>query len=187
MSTSGGLGVTVRIAVASDLADLLRIHRLAFGDAKVADLVAAMLRDPSARPVLSLLAVQDDRAVGHILFTRARLTAPDSPHGAAILAPLGVVPDAQRRGVGEQLVAAGLRQLSDAGVDLVFVLGHPAYYQRHGFQPAGRLGLAAPHPIPEEHADAWMVHALRPGLLGSLRGAVLCSDVLGRPEHWRSG
>lgn len=187
MSASGGLGVTVRIAVASDLPDLLRVHRLAFGDAKVADLVAAMLRDPSARPLFSLLAVQDDRSVGHILFTCARLTAPDSPHRAAILAPLAVVPDTQRRGVGGRLVAAGLQQLSDAGVELVFVLGHPAYYRRHGFQPAGRLGLAAPHSIPEEHADAWMVHALRPGLLGSVRGMVTCSDVLGRPEHWRSG
>lgn len=178
----------VRIAAASqaDLPDLLRVHRLAFGDDEVADLVGAMLEDPSARPVLSLMAIDDDRTVGHILFTKVRLTEPDSACGAAILAPLAVIPAAQGQGVGTMLIATGLRQLAEAGVDLVFVLGHPAYYGRHGFEPAARLGLAAPHPIADAHADAWMVHALRPGLLGAVRGTVMCSDALSRREHWRA-
>lgn len=179
--------MTVRIAATTDadLPAVLRVHRLAFGDDEVADLVAEMLPDPSARPVLSLLASKDDRAIGHILFTKARLTEPESACRVAILAPLAVIPAAQGQGVGAMLIATGLRQLTEAGVDLVFVLGHPAYYGRHEFEPAARLGLAAPHPIAEAHADAWMVHALRPGLLGAVRGTVICSDALSRPEHWR--
>lgn len=135
--------------------------------------------------MVSLLAFDEDRPVGHILFSKGRLVEPDSTHSVAILAPLGVVPVAQRRGVGGRLIEAGLRPLFEAGVELVFLAGHPTYYLRHGFQPASQLGLAPPYPFPAEHVDAWMVYALRPGLLGSVRGKVMCSDVLSRPEHWR--
>jgi len=69
-------------------------------------------------------------------------------------------------------------------VELVFVLGHPEYYPRTGFTPAGVLGYEAPYHIPEEHADAWMVKALCPGVIGRIKGAVKCSDILNQPEHW---
>jgi putative acetyltransferase len=74
--------------------------------------------------------------------------------------------------------------LSESGVDLVFVLGYPEYYLRHGFKTAGILSFDAPYPIPEEHADAWMVQELRSGVIGSVSGKVQCSDVLNQPEHW---
>ena len=95
------------------------------------------------------------------------------------------MPDYQKKGIGGKLIDRGLQLLTSSGVDLVFVLGHSEYYPRHGFEPAGSLGLEAPYPIPEEHKDAWMVQALRPGLLGSLHGKVVCADALDKPEHWR--
>jgi putative acetyltransferase len=82
-------------------------------------------------------------------------------------------------------IEKGLRHLTKTGVDLVFVLGHPEYYPRYGFKPAGHLGFEAPYPIPDEHADAWMVQALRPGVIGSVSGKVRCADELNMPEHWR--
>ncbi len=47
------------------------------------------------------------------------------------------------------------------------------------------LGFEATHPIPDQHADAWMVLELRPGIIDSVSGKVICADVLNRPEHWR--
>jgi putative acetyltransferase len=105
---------------------------------------------------LSLLAISDDKAIGHILFTKARITNSNNSISAVILAPLAVIPDAQSRGVGGQLINKGLKLLSKLGVELVFVLGHPEYYPRHGFKTAGVLGFEAPYPIPEKHANAWM-------------------------------
>ena len=102
-----------------------------------------------------------------------------------ILAPLAVIPDKQSRGVGGRLIREGLRLLSESGVELVFVLGHPEYYPRHGFKPAGALGFEAPYSIPDEHADAWMVQELCPGVIGRVSGKVMCADVLNQPEHWR--
>ena len=175
----------IRETARSDRPDIVRIQRLAFGREDEAALTEEILDDPSARPLVSLLAFDDDRPVGHILFSRGRLTGPDDRVSVSILAPLAVVPEAQGQGVGARLIAAGVRHLSQAGVDLVFVLGHPDYYPRHGFQPAGPFGLKAPYAIPDRHADAWMVRALRPSVIGTVRGRVLCCDALSRPEHWR--
>lgn len=177
--------VKIRKAVQSDLNDVLSIERLAFGEDEEAELVRNLLDDPSAHPALSLLALENDRAVGHVLFTKARLSNTKNPPSIVLLAPLAVMPDAQKQGIGGELIERGLALLTEAGVDLVFVLGHPEYYPRHGFKPAGHLGFEAPYPIPDENKEAWMVRALRPGVIGTLSGKVVCADALDRPEYWR--
>jgi putative acetyltransferase len=170
------------------LLDVLQVEQQAFGKEKgpeISDLVHGLLYDPSAMPLLSLLAVNEDQVVGHILFTRAHISTLKESTSAVILAPLAIVPDAQSQGVGGRLIQEGLKRLSESGVELVFVLGHPEYYPRYGFKPAGALGFQAPYPIPDEHADGWMVQELGSGVIGSVRGMVICADVLDRPEHWR--
>ncbi len=175
----------VRIVEASetDHADVLLVESLAFAEEDVASLVRDLLADPSARPLLSLLARDGERAVGHIMFTAARLEGASPELAVSILAPLAVVPDAQRKGIGGRLIEEGVRRLGESGVELVFVLGHPDYYPRHGFEPASGHGLAAPYPI--EPDAAWMVRALRPGIIGSVRGTVACADAMNKPEYWR--
>ena len=175
----------IREAVDADLNDVLQIERLAFGYEKEADLVRDLLHDFSAKPVLSLLAFQKNRALGHILLTTAQLSGSQGSASIVILAPLAIVPDAQKQGIGGKLIEKGLEHLSKSGVDLVFVLGHPEYYPRYGFKPAGNLGFEAPYSIPDVHANAWMVQALRSGVIGSVSGKVICADALNKPEHWR--
>ena len=175
----------IRKATEADLEQVLHVEREAFGHGKEADLVDELLADPTAKPLLSLLAVKGEQAVGHVLFTTVRLSGSEKNISAMILAPLAVVPEAHRQGVGSRLVQRGLELLTQDGVELVFVLGHPTYYPRFGFEPAGRLGFEAAYPIPDVHADAWMVQALQPGIMGSVHGKVVCADALTRPEHWR--
>ena len=175
----------IRKALETDLNDVLEVERLAFGYDKEAELVRALLQDPSAEPLLSLLAFNDHRAVGHILFTAAQLSEAGDKVSIRLLAPLAIVPDAQKQGIGGKLVEQGLSMLGRSGVDLVFVLGHPDYYPRLGFTPAESLGFEAPYPIPDEHSGAWMVQALRPGVIGTVIGKIICADALNRPEHWR--
>jgi putative acetyltransferase len=102
----------------------------------------------------------------------------------SILAPLAVIPSAQKKGVGGKLIEHGLEVLEKSGVDLVFVLGHPEYYPRHGFTPAGKLGFEAPYPIPSKDAAAWMIQELKDGIIGKYSGRVICSDALNKPEYW---
>ena len=191
----------IREAVAADLEDVLAVERAAFGEDEEAELTRALLDDPSAQPAVSLLAFENERAVGHVLFTAARLVtsgsqttevSEDSENpgrletvSVALLAPLAVVPTMQKKGIGTSLIESGFDRLKSTGVNLVFVLGSPEYYPRCGFRPAGTLGFEAPYVLPEKWTDAWMVRALTPDLIGTISGKVVCADAISKPEYWQ--
>lgn len=178
------LVMNIRKAFDSDLEDVLAVECAAFGKEDEARLVQNLLQDPSAKPALSLLAFEGNEAVGHILFTKASLE-PKTSLAVSLLAPMAVIPEFQKQGIGRQLIEHGLQILREPKVDLVFVLGHPDYYSRHGFRPAGKLGFDPTYPILEKNADAWMVLALRPNIIGKFKGRVVCADALSKPEYWR--
>jgi len=178
----------IRKPVESDMSAILNIINEAFGGGhgrEIGGLVSALLVDPSAGPVISLVAEVQGQVIGHILFSCARIGGVHRGVEATILAPLCVAPEHQRRGVGSALIREGMSKSEDAGCDLVFVLGHPGYYPKHGFVPAGVHGFEAPYPIPAQHADAWMVHELREHSIGTIRGPVICADSLMDPKYWR--
>lgn len=178
----------IRRSTESDRFAISGIHASAFGQEQgqeIVELVNGLLDDDTAKPLLSLVAETDGRLVAHILFTVARLHPEDQEVSVRILAPLAVSDDFQGEGIGGVLIREGLEQLADSGVDLVFVLGHPGYYPKFGFQAAGVLGFESPYPIPSEHADAWMVQELKTGVIGSIEGRVQCSEILNQPQHWR--
>lgn len=178
----------IRHTTAEDEPRVIQVNLEAFGQQQgpeVAGLVKDLLLDQTAQPLLSLAAEQNGELVGHVLFSRAELAESGQPVSVRILAPLAVVPEHQHSGVGTLLISHALETLRLEGVDLVFVLGHPDYYPRSGFTPAGVRGLEAPYPIPDKDADAWMVQELRPGILGSMQGAVRCCEALDKPELWR--
>jgi len=179
--------VEIRQSIQSDLQAISDLAMAAFGSSEgpeIVQLMGDLLMDVTAQPVLSLVAIFNGRVVGHVLFSRVGLKPTGQDVSAALLAPLAVHPDFQSRGIGSQLVAEGLRQLSDSGVELVFVLGHPGYYRRFGFSAAGIQGFEAPYPIPEKNAEAWMVLELRPGHIGKTRGQVICADAFSDPKYW---
>lgn len=178
----------IRKSTESQRKEILNIHNQAFGEEKgaiIAKLVDDLLNDKTAMPILSLVAIESGRIIGHILYTKVTITQADLAISAQILAPLAILPDEQKKGIGEKLINEGIRQLKELGTELVFVLGHPSYYPRCGFFPAGEKGFEAPYPIPEEHAAAWMVQSLNGDALETANGKVQCSTVLNEPQHWR--
>ena len=178
----------VRKAFESDKQAIFDVVIAAFGGVQgqeIADLVTDLLADPSAQPLLSLVATTNDNVVGYILFTNARIEHSQRIVSAAILAPLSVHPEYKNQGIGGRLIKEGLKRLKAAGVELVFVLGHPSYYPKYGFSTAGIKGFEASYPIPPENSGAWMVQELHPGVIGHVRGKVICADVLDDPKHWQ--
>ena len=142
------------------------VNELAFGGPSEADIIDAV------RPfegVVSLVAAERGRVIGHILFTTVRIDDAGSAVRAAGLGPMAVAPDGQRQGVGSRLVRAGLDACRAHGYDLVVVVGHPDYYPRFGFVPAGTKGLRCEYPVPPE---AFMVLELRPGASAGVAGVV---------------
>lgn len=179
--------VKIRNAQEQDRDSILAVHMNAFGEVEgpvIAKLVDEMFDDASGEPMLSLIAETDGELVGHLLFTSASIEPDHGQVSARILAPLAIVQNRQRQGIGRRLIETGLRQLEESGVDLVFVLGYPDYYSRFGFQPAGVQGLQATYPIPPQNADAWMVTELTPGTIEICTGSVRCSNALDHPKYW---
>lgn len=183
----------IRVSNKNEQAEIEEIHKAAFSKTEgsekaqgIANLVHDLFDDETAGPLLSLVAIENKKLIGHILFTKVTIT--DCPVGvdARILAPLAVLPECQSTGVGGRLIKEGLYQLKQSGIDLVFVSGHIDYYPRSGFiNDAQSLGFKAPYHIPEEFAGAWMVVELSSGIIGRAGGTVKCSDVLNQPQHWR--
>ncbi|MBS3750563.1 MAG: N-acetyltransferase [Anaerolineales bacterium] len=151
---------------------------------EIANLVLDLLADPTTKPFLSLVAFAEETIVGYILFTKVHIMNSGQDVSASILAPLAVKPVYQNMGIGSLLVNEGIKQLKDMGFELVFVLGHPTYYPKFGFIPAGKEGFEAPYSISQEHADAWMVKELKPGTIENTSGKVKCADTLNEPKYW---
>lgn len=175
----------IKEATSADFLDVMMIEKSAFKSDVEADLVANLLRDKSAKPIVSLLAFHNDEAVGHILFTRAYINSKQPQSLVHILAPLAVIPAFQNRGVGGQLINNGLKLLQKLGTELVFVLGYSDYYSKYGFIPdAESLGYQAAFPVPKKNADAWMVQSLIPDKLELKKGKIICADEMNKIEYW---
>ncbi len=96
---------------------------------------------------LSLVALEDEKLVGHIMFTKAKVNDTD----VLVLAPLSVSPDFQRKGVGKNLIQKGHETAKKLGFDIIIVLGSELYYPKFGYIPAKKFGIIAPFEVPSEN------------------------------------
>ena len=91
------------------------------------------------------LAEEEGVPIGHIVYSRVWVERSDGIlQDAAMLTPLAVKPGRQRQGVGVGLMNHSLAALEARGENLFFVLGHPTYYPRAGFQSAAAERVVSP-------------------------------------------
>lgn len=147
----------IRCESLSDYAAIAEVNILAFGQENEAKLVEEIRCSQGYIPELSLVAEIDGAIVGHILFSYIDLIGEESLQVLS-LAPMAVIPQFQRRGIGSALVEAGLEKANAIKEALVIVLGHPHFYTRFGFQPSVNYKITSPFPVPE---DVFMVKPLQ--------------------------
>ena len=158
---------TIRDERPEDVIPIRRVIERAFGQAVEAGLVDA-LRQGDALTV-SLVAEAAGEIIGHVAFSPVIIRAGDTLSEALGLAPLAVVPELQRRGIGAALVRAGLDACRARGHRVVVLVGEPAYYQRFGFSAASEFGLECAIPVPVE---VFLAAELAPGALAGCSGVV---------------
>jgi len=147
-----------------------KVNELAFGGRGEADLIDDLRKTESFIPELSLVAIQNEEVIGHILFSQIVIKSKKRSTSALALAPMAVHPEFQNKGVGSKLVLRGLEDCRRLGHEIVVLIGHPGYYPRFGFLPARDRGLEVPFPVPDE---AFMVLELVPGALKKAKGEII--------------
>jgi putative acetyltransferase len=156
----------IRPEAEKDKTAIQEINQSAFETSAESTLVD-ILRE-QANPIISLIAVEDEKVVGHIMFSPITL-------GGSVdlkimgLAPMAVLPEYQRKGIGSALVQTGLDECKSLGFGGVVVLGHVNYYTRFGFIPSTQFGINCEYDVPEE---AFMVIELQPSYLAGATGQV---------------
>lgn len=155
----------IRPAQPSDAAALRHIHSVAFGRSDEADLVEALIAEGYAR--VSLVATLGDDPVAHILFTALPLQPTNGARAirGVALAPVAVLPERQRSGLGGALINAGLAACRAQGAEAAVVLGHADYYPRFGFSVAAAASIRAPWSGPHFMAIELVAGSLADGPL----------------------
>ncbi len=145
------------------------IETAAFGQEAEARLVDRLRGRVSPEVSLVALTAEEagDEIVGHIYFSPVRVGA--SRKLAMALGPVAVDPVCQKQSIGSELCRRGLEECRALGHPVVFVLGHPEYYPRFGFEPASAHGLYYKN---EHFAPAFFVAVLEAGALAGYSGEV---------------
>ena len=159
--------VHIRPETKEDIAEIWRINAAAFDTEAEANLVDN-LRESKAQ-LISLVAEVNKKIVGHILFSPVRLSGKGADLKIAGLAPMAVMPNYQKQGIGTALVEKGLKHCESNGYRAAVVLGYPEYYPRFGFEPCSRFGIKSEYDVPDE---VFMVKELVAGILTGYTGVV---------------
>lgn len=166
--------MTIRPEKPEELAEIYNLIERAFRTAKVTDgdeqNFADRLRAGKGYvPRLALVAEEDGKLTGHILFTRFTVRTEGGNGEILLVAPLSVAQEYRSRGVGAALMREGLRRAGEMGFQAALLVGDPAYYGRFGFRPSVECGIRNTDGIPERYVLAL---ELVPGALKAMNGTV---------------
>ncbi|MEI6061345.1 MAG: N-acetyltransferase [Bacteroidota bacterium] len=91
---------------------------------------------------LDLVAVFDNKIIGHIISTRAIVVdALKQEHEILCVGPFAVLPEYQKRGIGSKLMNESIRIAKNLGYAGMILFGNPEYYHRFGFRNAQEYGI----------------------------------------------
>lgn len=164
--------VIYRPETQDDFQEVFEINHKAFGQQNEAKLVNALRNNPNVFiPELSIVASKNNAIIGHILFTKINIKNDDKTLNESLaIAPMAVLPEFQKNGIGGQLIRRGLETAKQLGYQSVIVLGHEDYYPKFGFEPAEKWNIKAPFDVA---SNVFMAIELVKGSLENISGTVI--------------
>jgi putative acetyltransferase len=164
--------IRIREEIFQDIDAIRAINEKAFGQPQEANIVDKLRAN--CNRLLSLVALQDEKIIGHILFSPVTIEGHPGILKGMGLAPTAVLPEFQRQGVGSELVKAGIEMLKKSACPFIIVLGHPEYYPKFGFEPASRYGIKSQwEGVPD---NAFMILWLDRTVMNHVSGVVKYRD-----------
>jgi predicted N-acetyltransferase YhbS len=150
---------------------------LEISDHNEGKLVDKLRKAPTFIDELSLVAEIDGQVVGHILFTPIVIDNGHQQFQSLVLAPVSILPEFQKMGIGGQLIQAGHEKAKELGFQSAILLGHPGYYPRFGYKPASKWGIKTHIPLPSD--DVFMAVELFEGGLTEVSGMAIFPPEFG--------
>ncbi len=148
-----------------DIEVISKINIKAFGQTEEANIINKLRQ--KCNNLISLVAVRENQVVGHILFSPVTIEHKEGNMYGMGLAPMAVLPEHQKKGIGSELVRAGISRLENRKCPFIIVIGHPDYYPRFGFIKASQLGIKSEWDVPDE---AFMILVLDESKLQGISG-----------------
>ncbi len=171
--------VEIRLEQPKDLDEIRSLNNKAFGQPEEGRIVEKLRK--SCIGILSLVAISNNKIVGHIMFSPVTIETQEGGIEGMGLAPMAVLPELQNQGIGSNLVKEGLRIIRNTSCPFVIVLGHEKYYPRFGFQRASKYGLKSQwEGIPDE---AFMAIIFDDSVMKGVSGIVRYRDEFDSDDH----
>lgn len=160
--------LTIRPEGKEDFSVIRQINRKAFDTDAEANLIEALRK--SNVPIISLVAEYNDIVIGHILFSEVSLDGHCPNIKISGLAPMAVLPEYQKKGIGSQLVIEGMKACRQTEYSAVVVLGHPQFYPHFGFEPSVNFKIKSEFDVPDE---VFMIKELTKDALTNCSGTII--------------
>lgn len=167
--------IDIRQETSADYPIVFDLIEQAFHDEILSDkreqfLVERLRKSDGFIPELSLVAEVNRQIVGYILLTKINIETDKGNTISLALAPVAVLPDFQKQGIGGQLIKEAHRMAKELGYESIILLGHENYYPKFGYQPLHHFNISLPFEAPKENC---MAIELVPDALKNKEGKVL--------------
>lgn len=162
----------IRKETEKDYEEVYNLIKISFkkaehSDGNEQDLVKALRKSNSFVPELSLVAVKDNKIIGYILFTKIKI----GEYEELALAPLCVLPEYQKQGIGKKLIEEGHKIAKKLGYHFSVVLGSENYYPKMGYVPAIQFEIKSPFDVPNENFMAIKLNDFDKEIIGTVEYA----------------
>ena len=144
------IDIIIRKENPSDFNFIKLLNDNAFNQTQEGELIENLRKKTEYISELSLLAINSEVILGHILFFPVVILSGEKRYSTLCLAPMAVLPEYQKKGIGRKLILEGLKRAKILGFNSVVVLGHPEYYPKFGFRPASFWKIKEPFGVPDE-------------------------------------
>lgn len=126
-------------------------------------------------PELELVAIKNDKIIGHGLLSEVYLESDQERYVGLVLAPIEVDLNYQKVGVGKILMKELEKRAMMLNYSFISIMGWPDYYSKFGYYPASKHEIYPPFKgVPDE---AFMIKSIKENFLIGKPGIIKYSNA----------
>ena len=127
--------------------------------------------NPDFIPALDFVMEEDDRIIGHVMFSRAEIILDDGTSFPSwTFGPISIHPEYKRKGYGLKLLNHAMEKARDRGIGILCMEGNIDFYKHAGFDLASKLRIHYHAEPREAEVPYFLAKELIPNYWGDREG-----------------